>query len=156
VIVASFPRVTQPARSGLVRALRRHWLFIALLLAGAALRVVVLAAYPALLASDSWAYLRMTGRLHPTRLHPAGYPALLKLLAAVTGDAPLRAVPVVQHALGLGVAGAIYALQLRLGVRRWLAALAVAPLLLTPTNCPASLSTATSTRSGSRASRRGT
>ncbi len=107
-------------------AIRRHWLFIVLLLAGAALRAVVMAAYPALLASDSWAYLRMTEHLHPTRLHPAGYPALLKLL----GDAPLRAVPVVQHALGLGVAGGLYALQLRLGVRRWLAALAVAPLLL--------------------------
>jgi hypothetical protein len=42
----------------------------------------------------------------------------------------LAAVPVVPHPIGLAIAGLIYALLLRLGVRRWAAALAAAPILL--------------------------
>ena len=42
----------------------------------------------------------------------------------------LALIPAVQHVLGLVMAGAIYVLLLRYRVRRWLAALATAPVLL--------------------------
>lgn len=107
---------------------RRHWIVALLLLAGAALRVLSMLAYqPAILYIDSYRYLNNVDALSPSGLNPIGYELILTPLLAV-GD--LRLVTIVQHLVGLGMAVAIYALLLRHGARRWLAALATAPVLL--------------------------
>jgi hypothetical protein len=101
---------------------RSHWLFTLFFAAGLSLRALAQVAYrPALLYIDSAKYL--TG----SRSEPEGYAAGLRLLDPVGG---LALVTAAQHVLGLGMAVAGYALLVRRGVPRWLAALAVAPVLL--------------------------
>jgi len=108
------------ALSGL---LRRHWLAAALLAAGLVLRVLAQFAYrPALFYIDSVKYL-----YDAAGNDPEGYKAPLRAIAAVSN---LDVVVAVQHLLGLAIAVVIYILLLRLGVSRWLAALAIAPILL--------------------------
>ena len=104
--------------------LRRHWLLALLLTAGLVLRILVQVAYqPALFYIDSIKYLfgAYAGN------DPPGYQLVLKPFLAV---ANLTAVAAVQHVLGLAMAVALYALLLRRGAPRWLAALATAPVLL--------------------------
>lgn len=109
------------------RLVTRHWPFLVLLTVGGVLRVVTLLAYrPALLFWDSTRYLGNAENLVP-RFRPAGYPVFLRLLPLEYG---LAVVPVVQHLIGLGMAVLIYLLLQRLGARRWVAALATAPVLL--------------------------
>ncbi len=94
---------------------------------GAALRVVTQLAYdPALIYWDTYPYLASMRSMAPSPLRPFGYSAFLALLPLEHG---LEIVPFVQHVLGLAMAVIIYALLLRLGVRRWLAAAAAAPVL---------------------------
>jgi hypothetical protein len=103
--------------------LRRHWLAVALLAAGLALRVLATAAYrPVLFYIDSTRYL-----YNAEGMDPVGYKGPLRAILAV---ANFDAVAVVQHLLGLAMAVVIYVLLLRRGVSRWLAALAIAPVLL--------------------------
>jgi Glycosyl transferase family 2 len=110
------------------RWLRLHWILAVLLVIGAGLRVLTVLAYqPAILYIDSFSYLDNLYDLRPDMLRPIGYELILKLLLPFGG---LRAVAVVQHLLGLGMAVTIYQLVLRHGARRWLAALATAPVLL--------------------------
>ncbi|MGH3717682.1 MAG: glycosyltransferase [Pseudonocardiaceae bacterium] len=110
------------------RRLRRHWMLLVLLGLGAVLRVLTVLAYqPAILYIDSFGYLDNIHDLRPDGLRPIGYDLILNLLLPFGG---LRAVAVAQHLLGLGIAVAIYLLALRHGARRWLAALASAPVLL--------------------------
>ncbi len=107
---------------------RRHRTLLVLLAMGATLRVLTVLAYqPALLYIDSFTYLDNVEELRPDGLRPIGYELILNALLRF-GD--LRFVTVVQHLLGLGIAVAIYGLLLRHGARRWLAALATAPVLL--------------------------
>lgn len=107
---------------------RRHALFLALLAAGAAVRAVTFFAYrPALIFHDSGSYLVRAADLAPGQARPSGYPVFLRLLPLE--DLGLAVVPFVQHLFGLLMAVVLYALLLRLGVRRWLAALATAPVL---------------------------
>ena len=61
-------------------------------------------------------------------IDPLGYSLLV--LAPLTMVADLAYVALVQHLAGMAMAAALYALMLRRGVSRWLAALAVAPVLL--------------------------
>jgi hypothetical protein len=117
---ASAPR----AARGTGAVLRRHWLLALLLTAGLVLRVLAQVAYqPALFYIDSIKY--MFGA-YPGD-DPPGYLLVLRPFLAV---ANLTAVAVVQHLLGLAMAVALYALLLRRGSPRWLAALATAPVLL--------------------------
>ena len=110
------------------RLWRRHWMLLVLLGAGGGLRVLTVLAYqPAILYIDSFSYLDNLHQLRPDGLRPIGYDLILNLLLPLGG---LRAVAVVQHLLGLGIAVVIYLLVLRHGARRWLAALASAPVLL--------------------------
>jgi glycosyltransferase involved in cell wall biosynthesis len=110
------------------RWLRRHWMLLVLLGLGAGLRVLTVLAYqPAILYIDSFPYLDNFHELRPDELRPIGYDLILQLLLPFGG---LRAVAVVQHLLGLGIAVVTYRLLLRHGARRWLAALATAPVLL--------------------------
>ena len=102
---------------------RAHWPFALILSAGLALRVLTEVAYrPALLYIDSAKYLVGSGGTAPE-----GYQVLLRLLDPVGG---LALVAAVQHAFGLAMAIAVYALLIRRRVPRWAATLAAAPVLL--------------------------
>jgi hypothetical protein len=110
-------------RAAALAALRRHWLAAALLAAGTVLRVLVLLAYrPALFFVDSVRYL-----YNAEGMDPVGYKGPLRAILFV---ANFNTVAAVQHLLGLGMAVVIYLVLLRRGVPRWLAALAIAPVLL--------------------------
>jgi hypothetical protein len=111
-----------PAQRVLLLA-REHWLLVLLLAAGLALRAAAQIAYrPALFYIDSLRYL-----YHAHGADPVGYRVLLKPLL-LAGNLDL--VAAVQHVLGLAMAVLLYAVLLRRGVPRWLAALATAPVLL--------------------------
>ncbi len=102
---------------------RAHWPFVLVLSAGLALRVLTEVAYcPALLYIDSAKYL-----VGSDGTAPEGYQVLLRLLDPVGG---LALVAAVQHAFGLAMAIALYALLIRRRVPRWAATLAAAPVLL--------------------------
>jgi hypothetical protein len=103
--------------------LRRHWLAAVLLAAGLVLRVLAELAYrPALFYIDTNRYL-----YNAEGNDPVGYKGLLKAVLLVGN---FDAVAAVQHVLGLAMAVVIYLLLRRRGVARWLAALAMAPVLL--------------------------
>ncbi|HEX9032953.1 MAG TPA: hypothetical protein VF834_14030 [Streptosporangiaceae bacterium] len=117
------PRGLAARRDAAGRVLRRHWLAAALLAAGLVLRLLVQFAYrPALFYIDTSRYL-----YDAQGNDPVGYKAPLRAILAV---ANFNAVAAVQHLLGLAMAVVIYGLLLRRGLSRWLAALAIAPLLL--------------------------
>ncbi len=104
--------------------LRENWPAVVLLVAGLALRVLAQFAYrPAIFYIDTPRYLlnQAAGQ------DPLGYKAVLR---AITAAANLDAVIVVQHLLGLAMSVVIYLLLRRRGTGRWLAALAIAPVLL--------------------------
>jgi hypothetical protein len=137
-ITASWPAPNPVRGSRLDRAiwgagevLRRHWVLALLIAGGLVLRVVTQFAYePALLFIDSKKYLYGTDFSLGAwgSFDPIGYTLLvLKPVLMVTN---LGFVALLQHVLGLGMAVALYVLMLRRGVVRWLAALAVAPVLL--------------------------
>jgi hypothetical protein len=110
------------ARAGW-RTVRRHSWFLLVLTAGLALRVLAETAYrPALLYIDSVKYLEGS-----VTTAPQGYQALLRLLEPAGG---LALVAAVQHAFGLAMAVALYAVLLRRGAPRPVATLAAAPVLL--------------------------
>jgi hypothetical protein len=105
-------------------ALRRHWLAAALLLAGLVLRLLTQFAYrPALLYIDTVKYLYNAW----PGTDPVGYKVPLKFIL-LFGD--LSTVAAIQHLLGLAMAAVLYLVLLRRGCRRWLAAVAIAPVLL--------------------------
>jgi hypothetical protein len=107
----------------LASVVRRHWLAGVLLTAGLVLRVLAELAYrPALFYIDTNRYL-----YNADGNDPVGYKGLLKAVLLVGN---FDAVAAVQHVLGLAMAVIIYVLLLRRGVPRWLAALAMAPVLL--------------------------
>jgi hypothetical protein len=111
-----------PARTALL--LRRHWLVSVFLAAGLVLRVLAKVAYsPALIYVDTLKYLY---GVYPGS-DPLGYRALLKVILPFGG---LPVVAVLQSLLGLAVAVVLYVVLLRRGTARWLAAVAVAPVLL--------------------------
>jgi hypothetical protein len=95
-----------------------------LLAAGLTLRVITQIAYrPALLYIDSLKYLYNAW----PGTDPLGYKGVLQVILLVGN---LQTVAAVQHLVGLAMAVVIYALLLRRGIPRWLAALAAAPVLL--------------------------
>jgi hypothetical protein len=113
------------ARAHLAGAvLRRHWLAAVLLAAGLALRVLAQFAYrPALFYIDTTRYLYNDA----PGMDPVGYKGPLRVILAVTN---FNTIAGLQHLLGLAMAVVLYILLLRRGAPRWLAALAMAPLLL--------------------------
>ena len=95
-----------------------------LLAAGLVLRLLATAAYhPALIYVDTLKYLYGAS----PGSEPLGYTAVLRVILLAGG---LGVVALVQHLLGLAMATVLYAVLLRRGLARWLAALAVAPVLL--------------------------
>jgi len=114
---------TAARRRDLGSLLRQHWLAASLLSAGLVLRVLADLAYrPALFYIDSPRYL-----YDSQGMDPVGYKAPLR---AILFLANFDAVVAVQHLLALAMAVVLYVLLLRRGASRWLAALAIAPLLL--------------------------
>jgi 4-amino-4-deoxy-L-arabinose transferase-like glycosyltransferase len=115
--------------------LREHWLVAVLLVLGAALRGVVLAAYhPALIFPDSVRYLQYAynfehGHWTVDDQRQSGYSILL--IPALLQNA-IWLIPLAQHLAGLATAVLVYAVLVRLGARRWLAALATIPVLFDP------------------------
>jgi hypothetical protein len=102
---------------------RQHWLAAILMTAGLILRILVLLAYrPAIFYQDTTRYL-----YHAQGNDPVGYRVPLRGIL-LFGN--LDTVAAVQHLLGLGMAVTLYCLLQRRGVARWLAALAIAPVLL--------------------------
>jgi hypothetical protein len=132
------PGAAGPTGSRLDRALwavtevvRRHWVLGLLLAAGLVLRAATQVGYePALLFIDSKKYIFGTNFANNGwgSFDPLGYTLLV--LRPVLMVADLAFVALLQHVLGMAMAIALYALMLRRGVTRWLAALAVAPVLL--------------------------
>ena len=111
---------------------RRHWMFWLLLAGGLMLRGIAQVAYePALLFIDSKKYIFGTDFNNTIwgSFDPLGYSLLILRPIMILGRS-LAYAALVQHILGMAMAGALYALMVRRGVHRWLAALAVAPVLL--------------------------
>ena len=95
------------------------------------LRVVVQVSYqPALLFIDSVKYLfgTQTDTTAVGAYDPIGYTLLV--LGPLTKVADLAYAALLQHLAGMAMAAGLYVLMLRRGVARWLATLAVAPVLL--------------------------
>jgi hypothetical protein len=108
---------------GSLAGLRRNWLAIALLGAGLVLRVLTELTYrPALFYIDTIRYLYNSGGNDPV-----GYRLPLRLILAISD---FDGVAAVQHLLGLAMAATIYLVLVRRGAPRWLAAIAMAPVLL--------------------------
>jgi hypothetical protein len=108
--------------------LRRHSALWALLAAGAALRLLALVAvYPGIWFSDTNSYVTAaaTGTLSFVRV--VGYSLVVSPFWQL-GSA--GALIVTQHVLGLGIVALVYALLVRRGVSRGLAAAAVVPAAL--------------------------
>jgi hypothetical protein len=107
----------------LLPALRQHWLATALVTAGLVMRVLVMIAYrPALMYVDTLKYLYGVW----SGSDPVGYKVPLKIILLVGN---LTTVAAVQHVLGLAMAVTLYLLLVRRGSPRWLAAIAIAPVL---------------------------
>jgi len=111
---------------------RRHWALLAVLAVGAIVRVATEVAYrPALLFSDSWAYLGAAYSGSPVGIlpdKPAGYSAILDVLA-VPGRS-LAVISIAQHVAGLAAGLLVYLLLVRLGTGRLLAAAATGVVVL--------------------------
>ena len=109
--------------------MRRHWPFAVVLGVAALLRGWAAVSYwPALFYSDSFGYLSMAhgpGLVTFAPLRPSGYPLVLELLPDDLGT-----VTTLQHLAGLATGTLAYALLVRLGVHRLLAAAAAAVVLL--------------------------
>ena len=115
-------------RSRATPTIRKHWLFLVLLIGGVCIRTLATVAYrPALFYPDSGDYLWQADHLQPTGWHPPGYGLFLYLLRPLHN---VTFVPIANHLMILGASIGIYALLCRLGVVRWLAAVGCAPLLL--------------------------
>ena len=115
--------VAVPRLSGWTASLRQHWLAVILVTLGVILRLMAQFAYrPALFYIDSVKYL-----YDSQGNDPEGYKGPLRAILSV---ANLNTVAAVQHLIGIVIAVVIYRLLLRRGVSRWLAALAMAPVLL--------------------------
>ena len=134
----ALPAASQPGSRAdrimwtVVDLVRRHWMFWLLLAGGLLLRGIAQIAYePALLFIDSKKYIFGTDFMNTIwgSFDPLGYSLVILRPIMILGRS-LAYAALVQHILGMAMAGALYALLLRRGVYRWLEALAVAPVLL--------------------------
>jgi hypothetical protein len=119
----------RPRIDAFVPYVRRHRLLAGAFVLGVGLRALVLVTYePAgLLSADSYQYLTDAHRFKPGPEHPFGYPGFLSVLLPLGN---LAAIPLVQHALGLGIGVALYALVRRLGAGPVAATVGALPWLL--------------------------
>lgn len=120
-----------PSRARAARArafVRAHWIFLALLAAGAVLRGTAMLGFRWVMwFPDSNDYLSGAVNLNPNLVRPSGYSLFLWLVKPLHS---LAAVSLLQHLMGLAVAVMVYVLARKARAPRWLAALATAPVLL--------------------------
>jgi hypothetical protein len=131
---ASPDRQARRFQSGLAaaRALAgRNLLFcVALGLAVVPRIIVMLGFQPAILFKlDTYDYLYDAAHLIPNVANPGGYSLVLWLLKPFHS---LVLIAALQHVLGLAVGVLVYAVLRRWGVRGWIATLAAAPVLFSP------------------------
>jgi hypothetical protein len=109
----------------------QHRLLAAVLAAGMAIRVLIEVAYrPALVFPDTIYYIHYaTHFLRPGDIRTTLYSDAIAPFIPVH---QLWLIPVAQHLLGLATAVLAYAVLIRWGCRKWLAAIAVIPLVLDP------------------------
>lgn len=110
-------------------ATRAHWPLLVLLAVATVLRLLVTFAFHPVLwfFGDSAAYLQAALHPQPYVERPIGSSLLWALLRPSHN---LAAIAVLQHVLGIAGGIAVYVALLRIGLPRWAATLAVAPLLL--------------------------
>ncbi len=115
---------TRPTR----QSLREHRVFLIVLLLAAAVRVVVVIAFPpAFVFSDGPTYLGLVDDFYPSRDRVVGYGVLLEMLSWLTRGVWL--VAVAQHLIGLLTAVVLYSLLRRWEVSGLLATLGTLPVL---------------------------
>ena len=112
-----------------LKFLARHWGFTAAFALGLALRIITMLGFrPAIwLGGDSTSYLTTGLSLIPGISRQSGYGLVLFLLRPAHS---FLLVTALQHAAGLAIAVAIYALLRRYGLPGWGATLAALPVLL--------------------------
>jgi hypothetical protein len=115
----------------LAEVIRRHLLFSAVIALAVVPRIIVMLGFqPAILFKmDSYDYLWDAVHLIPNPVNPTGYSLLLWLLRPFHS---LVLIAALQHVMGLVAAVFVYAALRYRGVRAWLSALAVLPLLFSP------------------------
>lgn len=105
---------------GVGRLIAAHGIFIAVLAAAIAVRVLTMVAYPSVLwFGDSVSYLNGALHIEPSTLRPSGYSLFLWALKPLHSFTVLAAV---QHAFGVATGMMVYALVWRAGRRacsRW-------------------------------------
>jgi 4-amino-4-deoxy-L-arabinose transferase-like glycosyltransferase len=117
--------------TGARELLVRHWAITAVLLAGLLVRVLVVLAYnPFFWFTDTPGYLNGAENLRPNGTRPWGYSGFLLVFQHL--GLSLREIVVLQHLLVLGLGVLLHAFLVHRGVARWLAALAIVPLALSP------------------------
>lgn len=103
---------------------RHHWIASILVVLGLVMRFLAQAAYqPAIIYIDTLKYLYDAW----PGSDPVGYKVPLKMILSLGGN--LSTVEFVQHLIGIAMAVTIYVVLVRRGVSRWLAAIAMAPVL---------------------------
>jgi hypothetical protein len=113
--------------TSMIALCRRHWILVTLVVAAAVLRVVVALTYHPILMfyGDSFAYLTNAEHLAPAFYRPVLY-SVFAWPFVHAHAIPL--IPVAQHAMGLGIGVAVYAILYRLGAGPW-SSLGAAPVL---------------------------
>jgi hypothetical protein len=110
---------------------RRHWIFSIALVAAGLLRLIVMLGFqPAVLFRlDTYDYVWGALHLSPNVVNPSGYSLFLWPLQVFHS---FMLIVAIQHAMGLVMAGLVYAMVLHFGLPRWGAALAAVPVLFDP------------------------
>jgi hypothetical protein len=110
---------------------RRHWIFSIALVAGAALRLIVMLGFtPAVLFRlDTFDYVWGALHVSPNVVNPSGYSLFLWFFRPFHSFVLIVAV---QHLMGLLLAGLVYAMVRHFGLPRWAGTLAAVPVLFDP------------------------
>ena len=109
--------------------MRKHWVFATFLGLGIADRGLFMLAYPRAFGyPDSVSYASSARNNYMSMWRPYGYSEFLKFFGLA--HSPL--IVLVQHVMILALCVMAYAFLVRRGVRRWVAALAILPLLVSP------------------------
>jgi hypothetical protein len=114
-------------KARLIRPVVAHWQFGLVVVAGIAVRIVVVLGYPPILwFSDSYNYLYDAVTHIPDQVRPNGYPFFLRLLLPLHSH---NAIGLLQAAMGVVIGVAIYALLRHRGLPWWGATLPALPVL---------------------------